>query len=145
MELKYRQLIADQNLSITCPPDDCQLNTPVEAARWVLSPIDHELNFLPNHLFNQKRGRLLRIQDEARNCGYCSVSLHESVEASENAFRGLSLAIRGKIGYTHIATGLIEAGIGLVTAINPVSRHFELFESDNYQWSNNFTIIAPLQ
>lgn len=144
MELKYRQLIADQNLTIKCPPENCKLNSAVEGVRWVIEPIGNELNFLPNHLFNQKKGVPSRSLSEDIKCGYCSISLHESVEASTNAFRGLSSSIKNKLGYTHMAKGLIEASIGLMTDINPISKHFELFEKDGYNWSHKFKIISQL-
>jgi len=144
MELKYKDLIDSQHLAITCPPDNCKVNDKLEAVRWVVQPLEAELNFLPNHLYNQKRGAPVRPMAEHAKCGNCSLSFHTSIQASANAFYGLSSNLQQKLGYTHIAYGVIDAGCGLLTETNPITQHFEFFESTNLNWINNFAIHTQL-
>jgi hypothetical protein len=144
MELKYKNLIDSQRLTITCPPNNCQLNNKLEAVRWVVQPIEDELNFLPNHLYNQKRGAQTRVMSEQLKCSSCSLSFHTSVQASTIAFHSLSPNLQQKLGYTHIAIGFIDAGCGLITEPNPITQHFEFFETDSMYWLNNFVISTQL-
>lgn len=144
MELKYKNLIDSQYLAITCPPNNCKVNDRLEAVRWVVQPVENDLNFLPNHLYNQRRGAQSRAMNEYVKCGNCSLSFHTSIQASENAFYSLSPNLQQKLGYTHIAQGTIDAGCGLITDTNPITQHFEFFESPNLNWINNFTIYSQL-
>lgn len=144
MNLKYQQLIDQQGLSFQCPPPNCKENEAVEAARWVTFPIDHELNFLPNHVYNTKRDAPQRPMDDKLKCGYCSLSFHTSVEASEMVFHSLNPSIQKKLGYTHVAKGNIGARLGLMSELNPITKHFEFFETINIEWSNNFIISTQL-
>jgi len=146
MNLKYQELIDSQKLSIQCPPAECEVNaTDLQAARWVLAPIDNNLNFLPNHIYNQKKGLPLRpTMKEEVKCGYCSLSFHDSIEASIVAFRSLSPAIQEKLGYTHVAKGIIASGWGLVTKKSDISKHFEVFEGNDKDWVSSFNIEAEL-
>lgn len=144
MELKYKQLIDNQGLTITCPPENCKINNKLEAVRWVVQPVENELNFLPNHLYNQKRGAPVRPMSEHLKCGNCSLSFHTSIQASVNAFYALSSNLQQKLGYTHVAHGTIESGCGMITETNPITQHFEFFESPNLHWINNFTIHSQL-
>jgi len=144
MKPKYKDLIDSQNLTITCPPDDYKLNDEIEAVRWVINPIENGLNFLPNHLYNLKRGTPVRVLSEPLKCGYCSLSFHTSVDASTVAFHSLSSNLQQKLGYTHIATGVIEKASGLMSDPHPISRHFEFFEVKEISWVNKFVISNPL-
>ncbi len=144
MELRYQELINDQKLSINCPPDGCQINMPINAARWVISPIEHDFNFLPNHLYNRKREVPVREMNENDRCHCCSLSFYTSVQASQTNFNGLPKSIKIKIGYTHIAIGEIEPGWGYMTDINPASHHFELYEFGGCDWLKNFQISTEL-
>lgn len=145
MQLKYKQLIETQNLSIKCPPDGCGVNEKLEAARWVVEPIDDKQNFVPNHVYNLLRSIPPRTNmNEELKCGYCSVSLHSTIEASKTAFNNLSKVIQSKIGYTHIAHGVIDRGWGLVTELNPISQHFEIFENEGHDWAKKFKVVAPI-
>lgn len=144
MNLKYQDLINNQELSSPCPPESSTINEEVSGARWVVAPIEHELNFLPNHLYNLKIGQPRRPMSDRVKCGNCSLSFHTSVEASKNAFYALSSVARQKLGYTHVAAGKIGAGWGLITEVHAISQHFELFEAENSKWHENFRISVEL-
>ena len=145
MELKYKELISEQNLSIQCPPSGCRINSDdLEAARWVVTPLESEFNFIPNHLYNMKRGVPTRPMKEDLKCDYCGLSFFETVEASVLHYHNFTAAIQSKLGYTHVAKGVIKAGWGLVTKANESSRHFELFEKEGNDWIENFQMAAKL-
>jgi hypothetical protein len=144
MQLRYKSLINSQKLTITCPPENYKLNDEIEAVRWVINPIEDDLNFLPNHLYDLKRGAQVRAMPENIKCGYCSLSFHTSIDASTVAFHSLSSNLQQKLGYTHIAHGTIEKGTGLMSEPHPISKHFELFEIKEIVWMNNFVITNSL-
>jgi hypothetical protein len=142
--LKYQELINEQQLTISCPPSNCVPNGELKAARWVISPLENNLNFLPNHVYNSQRTSPLRNMDEKLRCGFCSISLHTSIEASKTHFNSLTPAAKAKLGYTHVAEGIITSGTGMITPVSEVNKHFELFEFDGFNWIENFTIIEKL-
>jgi hypothetical protein len=145
MELKYQSLIESQNLTIQCPPAECEaVDIDIPAARWVLAPIDNELNFLPNHIYNKNSSTANRPMSEKLKCGFCSVSFHESVEASAVNFYNLNPKVQEKLGYTHVAVSIIKKGAGLKTITNEESKHFELFEKNINNIFDNFQIVASL-
>lgn len=144
MKFKYQGLIDRLELTVMCPPENTVVNEETNAARFTIDPIDHELNFLPNFIYNSKLGIPPRVMSSELKCRYCSLSFYTSVEASQAAYRSLNTVIKAKLGYTHIAYGIIKRNSGRATPVNPSSQHFELFEAEGSEWSSNFKIVASL-
>lgn len=142
-ELKFKDLIDTLELGITCPPEDCE-NLDLKAYRWVRSPIDETLDFLPNHLY----GEAMKIpprknMNSEEKCSRCAISLFTNEEAASGTFKNLPPSIQSKIGYTHIAVGLIEKSDGLVGHIAP-NGHLSFYEYTSAVLCTKFTVKSSL-
>src|ERR1700752_3081026 len=94
-ELKYKSLIEAQKIG-KCPSEECKQDI-ITGFRWVFSPITHDLNFLPNFIFNEKKGILPRINNnDIFICSCCGISFFDSEEVAKNSFKSLSKKIKEK-------------------------------------------------
>lgn len=142
-ELMFKDLIDGFQLNKTCPPSDCK-NIDMETYRWVRSPIDETLDFLPNHLYGEKMKIPPRKNmSPEETCGRCAISLFTNEAAAHETFRSLPPSIQGKIGYTHIAVGSIKKDDGLAGKI-AANGHFNFYEYTSSKIKGCFTVKSSL-
>lgn len=141
-ELKYKQLIENQGITGLCPDKDV-LESSIEAFRWCTEPVNDIINFLPNIKEDEARKRPpRRLKGDSDKCGFCAISFFSSLNAAKNRFMSLGNPIKLKLGYTHVAKGVLAEGDGLLTPIK--HDHFMLFEYQNVDLSTRFSIIENL-
>lgn len=141
---KYHYLISSLNITQPCPcQNSSELN--IEAFRWTHSKIDHQENFLPAKILDEIKQVPPRanVIDDYRKCTLCSISLFDSLENAKKKFNSFNLNTRNKLGYTHIATGLLEITDGVGTPIES-NGHFEFFEYSNTDLASKFAIISTI-
>jgi hypothetical protein len=147
MAWKYQQTLTDLKIDGTCPPSGLQgINK--EAFRWVFSPIEHQLNFLPNYEFDKVQNNTSNyfngVYDSERICARCSQSLFVTLDAAILAFNKLASKRKSKLGYTHVAIGTIVEEDGFTTA-HSVEGHFSFYENDGCDLKQKFAICAELE
>lgn len=141
---KYHHIIAELDITQPCPcQNSSELN--IEAYRWTHSEIDHSENFLPAKILDiiKKTPPRTNVVDDYRKCTMCSISLFNSLESALKKFKQFTPSIKKKLGYTHVATGLLEITDGVGTPIEP-SGHFEFFEYSNVNLASKFKIISSI-
>lgn len=146
-KFKYHNLLEEYNIVDTCPCGELSGDNR-NSYRWSLNPIDHELNFLPNVLYNKLNlaARPRRANDKVdlkRVCGECGISFFTSLNEAKNYFFTLGQPARISLGYTHIAEGAITEEDGLRTEINK-HGHFNFYEYDGVDFKTSFQIVETL-
>lgn len=147
MNFKYQDLMTKHGALHPCPHKDCyEGETP--AFRWGFSPKDHIANFLPNFLYNEEYlGLPIRFNSLGEKqkiaCDLCSVSLHNTLEASKTAWNMLNPYQKVKLKYTHVLGGNITKEMGVLTAINK-DGHFEIFEYEGIDLRATFEVVDVL-
>lgn len=140
--LKFQALIDSFKFENPCPWMECTPNK-VTVFRWTFKDITNEDNFLPNHLFERKKGIQNNIvYSESNVCSRCGISFFSSVEIAQNVFGTISPKIRKIWGYTNVAKGDIDSTHGLISDVK--KGHQSFFEFEGVELSNNFTIVADL-
>lgn len=147
MGFKYQSLMDSKDIKVPCPYKDCR-EVEIEAYRWGHNPIDNELNFLPNFLYNEKMNIPIRFNAEADllNCGLCSLSMFETEKAAKEFWSSPAKhmqRVRSSLKYTHLLKGKITKEIG----VSSVSKnlHFELFEYEGVELRNVFEVVGELE
>ena len=141
---KYHYIISSLDITQPCPcQNSSELN--IEAYRWTHSEINHAENFLPAKILDLIKGTPPRanVIDDYGKCTLCSISLFNSLENALKKIKGFSPSIRKKLGYTHVASGLLEITDGVGTPIEK-SGHFEFFEYSNADLTSKFKIISTI-
>lgn len=146
-EFKYNSLFERYNISDSCPCGDLREDKLI-AYRWSLVPIENDLNFLPNVLYNERKPnkKPRRVNDKVdlkRICGECGISLFTSKEKAVDFFKSLGEPAMGLIGYTHVAEGEVTKLDGLRTPIKS-NGHFNFYEYRNSDFKKVFSIIDSL-
>jgi len=141
---KYLTLFKALDIEEMCP---CELG-PLQKGkvyRWVRFPLSHELNFLPNRLYDERRGYTPRMNDTAdrAKCLGCALSMFTSLRAAQTVFNSLSPSGRQGIGYTHIAAGVLDEGDG-VCGKSDERGHFTFYEYEGVDLRQRFEIVAQL-
>lgn len=145
MNLKYQPLISSFGLKIDCPFKNC-VPEKRDAFRWVLNPVNLEINFLPNFLYDKQRGIDITKQKflEEETCKRCGISLFNTKDNALNTFKSMPPRIKQKLGYTHLAEGTITGTDGLSSEITS-NGHYTFFEYDNASFKSTFSIIDVLK
>jgi hypothetical protein len=133
MGLRYQEEIDKRSLSIKCPFSDNRPDN-IRSFRWVIDPIDHQDNFIPNVLFNERKGiPSFPIGSSAQDiCLRCGISLMDSIESAKRIWGKLAPRTRKNLGYTHIAEGFIKEDDGLV--IIEDIKHFTFYENESEEF-----------
>jgi hypothetical protein len=142
-KIKYQHLISKQKLSIDCPFKSCTPSTGV-GFRWMFFPIENPNNFLPSILLNEKLNIPSRKNspDDGDKCSSCALSMFDSERNAIDKFNNIPKHNREMLGYTHIASGIID-NLGLMTNTNK-RGHFDFFEYEGIELRSVFTIVAEL-
>jgi hypothetical protein len=141
-QYKYQTLIDEHQLDCKSLKDGHTINS--IAFRWVIDPIDHEWNFLPNILYDQAKGsprRINSVQDNLK-CGYCALSLFLSKEAAMEKFSKIPKRSQVLIGYDSIAEGIVTEHDGVVGDLH--NEHFNFFEYKDVDLKSRFVIINKI-
>jgi len=142
--LKYNALIASMEISGDCPSLTCS-KPQLEAFRWVTLPVDESLNYLPNILRNQAKGRPARSHwpDDTFKCSCCGLSMFTSKEAAVHKFSSIPELNRKKLGFTHVARATITLDHGLASIPNR-EGHFDFFEYEDFDTVASFKLDSSL-
>lgn len=130
MELKHQDLFVELDIIDLYPPDN--LN-PVEtvAYRWVSTPIENEVNFLPNYLFDKLKNNVERYSNGRYSkedlVKRCSQSFFNNLHSAKVNHKKIPKGMRDKLGYTHIAEGEMNKEDGFATETNAIG-HFGFYE-----------------
>jgi len=142
--LKYQSLIEKMKLSESCPYKEC-VEQNILGFRFTYSDINHEDNFLPVILFDEKNNRPPRVNSsEDFKCSCCALSMFNTIEAAKSKFDGFLERTKKLFAYTHIAAGAIKKETGKVSEVNYYG-HFDLFEYEDAVLSNSFQIVGKLR
>jgi hypothetical protein len=144
VSLKYKHVIESRSLSIQCP-SETSIPSNQEAYRFVLSPIEHEQNFLPNILYDKVRGTQIDYNKmpEDKYCSRCGISLYDTLQNAKTAYKSLTPKIKVNLGYTHVARGTLVEEDGLMKAISE-HGHFGFYENSNADIGKKFLIVDAL-
>lgn len=144
MPLKYQTEIDQLGLSIACPK---QVKSPenIEAYRFCFNPIEHDLNFLPNVVFDRVTNNpfnYIKAPDEIR-CSRCGASFYTTLQSAVSKWSALSDQIRENLGYTHIANGILSNTDGVMKEPDRTG-HFGFYENDTANLATKFNLIKEL-
>jgi len=141
-EYKYQHLFEEHQLTCESLTKGIKINS--RAYRWVVGPIDHNLNFLPNILYDIAKSsprRINSLQDQMK-CGYCALSFFTSKDAAINKYKSLPTRAQSLIGYNHIAEGELTDNDGVISEIH--NDHFNLFEYISTDLKERFVLTSQL-
>ena len=142
--LKYKDLIAKQNIKCECPPSECQEMLDTPAYRWGLSPITHDANLLPNLVYDNIKGSPPRRNSkDDKVCENCALSFFVDKNKAIKSFNNLSPSAKQNIGYTHVIHGTVAQTDGLRN-VPTQAGHFILFEYAGIELKNKFSVIETL-
>ncbi len=145
MALKYQSQIDDFKLSIVCPINTIKEEKIIPAYRLSFESIDNELNFLPNVIFDKIKNHPYNYikADDSIKCKRCGASFYTNTQDIYNRWNSLTVVIREKLGYTHIASGNIDSKDGHLTEPDD-KGHFGFYENEGVDLKSKFEIIAKL-
>ena len=125
-----------------CPGTDLKAIIPFLFYRYVFEDLSHKNNFLPQ--LKSDPARFIDA-DGKRKCNYLSLSMYSKIEGAKERYYQLlsSFPNFNKTAGTHIANGEIDAEDGLITK-EGANSHFELYEFENVQLQNKFSIVEKL-
>jgi hypothetical protein len=141
-EYKYQYFFDENDLQCDCFEKKETIDA--FAYRWIINPVNHSNNFIPNFLYDMQRSNPRRINDvtDKFKCGYCALSLFLSKDDAIKKFRGLPVRAQEMIGYDSIAEGQITHEDGVISDL--ANNHFNLFEYDTCDLQNRFVISASI-
>lgn len=142
MPLKYQKEIDDFKLGINCPDMVVAIDKTIYAYRFCFDPINHELNFLPNVVFDRRKPVHFNYARATpkKKCSRCGSSFYLNKSLAINNWNTLSETIRNNLGYTHIAYGILQKGDGLVGEPDDKS-HFGFYEDANANLTVSFKVL----
>jgi hypothetical protein len=145
MALKYQSEIDKFQLTINCPENVSPPAKEIEAFRFSFSPITHDLNFLPNVVFDRVKPIPFNYAKASAivKCRRCGASFYINLESALNQWSNLSEQVRDSLGYTHIAAGKLDAQDGLMKEPEK-SGHFGFYENDTADLTAKFNLLARL-
>jgi hypothetical protein len=138
-QLKYQWLIDREKLH-GCPFEHCTERT-IEAFRWVYADIKDSRNFMPKLLLDEQSKAPRRMNSDADDfkCSCCGLSMFVSLDAARTKYQGFTSRTKKLLGYTHIASGIVNPEVGLSGKANQ-HGHFDLFEYESIELDNVFEI-----
>jgi len=141
---KYQWLMDKVGLKEPCPFTNCK-EAELKGFRWTFEKIEHDDNFLPKMLFDEKRKMATRFNsdEDLLKCSCCALSMFKTLDAATKRYNGMPKRVRQLLGYTNVASGDITKKIGVVTS-DSRSEHFDLFEYEKVELNKSFQIIAAL-
>jgi hypothetical protein len=144
MALKYQAEIDQRTLLAQCPESGTPPDN-LSAYRFVYSPINHKLNFLPNIIFDKKIGIGFDYVNAEENvyCSRCGISLYDTLPNAQKAWKKLAPKIKENLGYSHIANGTLVQNDGVMKEIQN-NGHFGFYEDINANLPLKFKIIEIL-
>lgn len=144
MPLKYQTEIDDLQLSISCPTQTISPND-IEAFRFCFNPIEHDLNFLPNVVFDRRTSKPFNFKKATEDvrCSRCGASFYTTLKSAVNKWSALSDQIRENLAYTHIANGILNSTDGVMKQPDKTG-HFGFYESDIANLPTKFRLITKL-
>lgn len=141
-ELKYASLIDSHKFKINCPEEECKEGE-ILAYRWCNHPITDEINFLPNYIEDEVKGRPPRmLSEEDKKCSACAISFFDDKDFAIKKFLSFPRSIRLKLGYTHVAEGNIVQTDGVISPIK--GNHFVLYEYNGVLIKDRFLAVDEL-
>ncbi|MBN9483918.1 MAG: hypothetical protein J0H46_11215 [Bacteroidetes bacterium] len=145
MPLKYQKEIDGLNLQNLCPTETVS-PLGVEVFRWSYNPITHERNFLPNVVFDRiiNHPYPYHIKDNPTKCKRCGASFFTTIKSAVNAWENMSAQNKANLGYTHIASGILDEKDGLINKPS-VTGHFGFYEFDTADLTRKFKILSELK
>ena len=143
MALKYQTEIDNLQISAVCP-NGVLPATGAIAYRFSYTPITHDLNFLPNVVFDRMKGLGFNYGTASANrkCSRCGASFYETRDSAVNKWNSLTEQVRENLGYTHLAVGTLDKTDGLVST--PRDGHFSFYEYIDADLTKKFKIVADL-
>jgi hypothetical protein len=141
-QYKYQYLFDEHNLNCKSLEEAKSIHS--IAFRWVINPIEHKWNFLPNILYDVAREAPRRINDfqDDMKCGYCAISLFLSQEAAKSKFMAFPKRIRDLLGYNSIAEGLVTEEDGVVGDL--AHEHLNFYEFEDVDLRSRFVIKTAM-
>ena len=124
MPLKYQSEIDGFELT-ECPVNIVAFENEVESFRFSYEPIDHDMNFLPNVVFDKAVNAPFNYDtaDNARKCLRCGASFYNKIESAVSTWNNLTQQIKENLGYTHIAKGNLDNEDGVISNLG-TNCHF---------------------
>ncbi len=143
MSLKYQSEI--DALGLTFCPDAVVPETEIEAFRFSFNPIENELNFVPNVIFDRQRNSPFNYEKATaeKKCLRCGASFYLNLESAINKWNNISERIRELLGYTHIANGKLDSNDGLMR-VPDITGHFTFYELETANLTTKFNLISEL-
>ena len=143
---KYQKLMEEKGIIEPCP---CQSSVEYEnpAFRFGHSPIEAELNFLPNYTYNEEvkappRKNSKKDNNDTFRCGMCGLSFFHTKEYAKEFWEGLGEPVHEILKYTHVLYGNIEKDMGVAYEIE--KPHFLFYEYEGVELRPSFQIIDVL-
>jgi hypothetical protein len=145
MPLRYQAEIDAFALDIACP-QEVEPPTGLRVYRWSFSPIDHELNFLPNVIFDRLTNSPVNYATASKTtkCKRCGASFFIDKESAVNKWEHISIENRKNLGYTHLAVGTLENADGLMRKPDR-EGHFGFYEIEGVDLVSKFQIEDKLK
>ena len=167
MALKYQYLVDNSNLEIECPRQKILLDQQkacrfikmpipekytgiltirLPISRGLLAPIEHNTYFLPNIITTELNGKTIAV-DKGKpheECLKCAISLYDCVDNAKKAWNKMSLKIKQRWGFTHIAHGVLNSVDGCTNGIDEDTGHFAFYEEINTSISRKLSTIEPI-
>lgn len=141
VKYKYAQKIEELELGDSCPPEDTSFEER-QAYRFTNEDIGDSSNFIPQGI--AKPARINSKQDNNVKCKLISgLSMYSTKTLALRRFSSFTKQVKKKLGYTHLAKGVVGTGDGRVTRIGK-DGHFTLFELDSCDLTQKFVIIETL-
>jgi hypothetical protein len=145
MTLKYQSEIDQLAIKAACPDSVTTPAADFEAFRFSFEPITHQLNFLPNVVYDRMTGQPFNYEGSADDvkCKRCGASYYNNLDKAKKAWNGLAERVRKKLGYTHLAHGQLQQADGLMREPDRYG-HFGFYESSTAQLHLQFQLSTTL-
>ncbi len=125
-----------------CPNKNLKSINSLLAYRYVFEDISHKSNFLPQYKDNPSR---FTDANGKKKCNYLSLSMFTKIEGAKEKYNQLANSFPNfkKTAGSHIAHGVLNEDDGLITD-ESFFTHFELYEFENAELQNKFTVSEKL-
>lgn len=145
MQLKYQNEIDNLDLHGLCPDEVFPPSEEINVFRFSYDPIDHVLNFLPNVVFDRLKPIPFNYKTASPHvkCKRSGASYYIDADNAQDKWDNLPEQVRANLGYTHLATGTLDANDGFMRQPD-IDGHFGFYESDNADLAKKFTLAIVL-
>lgn len=144
MPLKYQVEIDNFGNLLTCPENVSPPQDNTEVFRFVVSPIEHQLNFVPNVVRDRELGLAYKYRNDLDKCMRCGISLYLTLEGIADRWDQFNDKIRENLGFTHVARGVINSLDGLMR-VPDENGHFGFYENEGVDIQPQFNIHVELE